>query len=235
MSYATPHHAHEYMKAAALAVVHQFALACQRKLVAEKQGLLLRKREIDFNSRLGMFFGTEASISAQGVKDSDLRIGSPTLEVELKYCRPNPNQSQPVNSWNQVIDKDWKWLLQRNAAGDGFKKTAWVVFFPSIDLFGCHQCFQVPGARHVNGQINRRDYAPFAELMAPDPAHPTRLSYTQQAWERDVVLRRTGLGPAIRVRRQMVGSRNQPIWGLIFSRLGPQAANAIRYLPIYDF
>jgi hypothetical protein len=235
MSYSTPHHAHEYMKAATLAVVHQFALACQRKQVSEKRGLLLRKREIDFNSRLCMFFGTEASISAQGVKDSDLVISSPTLEVELKYCRPNAAQTQPVNSWNQVIEKDWKWLLQRNAAGEVFKKSAWVVFFPSTDLFVCHQCFQVPVALHAKGQIDRSDYAPFVEMVAPDPAQPTRLAYTQHAWERDVVLRRTGRGAPIRIRRQMVGSRKQPIWGLIFSRLGHQAANALSHLPVYDF
>jgi hypothetical protein len=235
MSYSTPHHAHEYMKAAALAVVHQFALACQRKQPAEKKSLLLGKREIDFNSRLAMFFGTEASISAQGVKESDLVIASPTLEVELKYCRPKPAETQPVNSWDQVINKDWKWLLKRNAAGGGFKKIAWVVFFPSIDIFKFHQCFQIPGGRLVNGQVVARDYAPFTRLVATDPANPKRLAYEQQPWAPDVVLKRVGAGAPIRVRRQIVGSRNQPVWALIFSRLGHDAATALRHLPTYDF
>jgi hypothetical protein len=235
MSYATPHHAHEYMKAAALAVVHQFALACQRKQPAEKQSLLLKKREIDFNSRLAMFFGAEASISAQGVSESDLLISSPTLEVELKYCRPKNTLLQPVNHWNQVIGKDWDWLLKLNASGEVFKKTAWVVFFPSIDIFTCHQCFQIPGIRHVNGQIVERDYAPFTQLVTPDPADATRLTYNRHVWERDVVLRRVGVGAPIRVRRQIIGFREQPVWALIFSRLGHQAATALQHLPTYDF
>jgi len=223
------------MKAASLAVVHQFALACQRKQVAEKRDLLLRKREIDFNARLGMFFGPEASISAQGVRDSDLLIKSPVLEVELKYCRPNAAQTQPVNFWNQVIDKDWNWLLGLNASGSVFKKSAWVVFFPSIRIFTLHQCFRIPQARMVGGLLPVRDYAPFVRMVAPMAAHPSRLEYTQPAWERDVVLRRLGVGAPIRVRRQMIGNREQPIWGLVFSRLGHEAANDLQHLPTYDF
>jgi hypothetical protein len=235
MSYATPHHAHEFMKAASLAVVHQFALACQRKQAPEKRALLLRKREIDFNSRLGVFFGPEASISAQGVKDSDLRIKSPVLEVELKYCRPKENQIQPVNHWAQVIDKDWKWLLELNAAGEVFKKSAWVVFFPSVELFTFHQCFQIPQNRLANGQIVARDYAPFTQMVTPMAAHPTRLDYTQGTWERDVLLRRAGVGSPIRVRRQIIGHREQPIWGLVFSRIGSVANQHLQHLPAYNF
>jgi hypothetical protein len=235
MSYATPHHAHEFMKAAALAVVHQFVLACQRKQTVEKKDLLLRKREIDFNARLAMFFGPEASISAQGVKDSDLRIKSPTIEAELKYCRPNKAQTQPINSWSKVIDKDWKWLVKLNAAGEAFKKSAWVVFFPSVDLFDFHQCFQIPTGRLQNGQLQLRDYAPFAGLVSPMVQHPSRLEYTQQPWERDVVLRRAGVGAPIRVRRQMIGNRNQPIWGLVFSRVGSVAIRALQHLSEYGF
>ena len=235
MSYKTPHHAHEFMKAASLAVVHQFVLACQRKQAAEKRDLLLRKKEIDFNARLGMFFGPEASISAQGVSDSDLLIKSPVLEVELKYCRPKLDQAQPVNHWNQVIGKDWNWLLRLNAAGEVFKKSAWIVFFPSIRIFTFHQCFQIPQARLVQDQLVVRDYAPFVRMVAPMAAHPSRLEYTQPAWERDVVLRRVGVGAPIRVRRQMIGNREQPIWGIVFSRLGHQAANNLQHLPSYDF
>ena len=87
----------------------------------------------------------------------------------------------------------------------------------------------------VGGQLAIRDYAPFIELAAPMAAHPSRLEYTQQAWERDAVLRRVGVGAPIRVRRQMIGNREQPIWGLVFSRLGHQAANDLNRLPTYDF
>jgi hypothetical protein len=235
MSYSTPHHAHEFMKAAALGIVHQFALSCQRKQTGEKITLLLRKREIDFNSRLGMFFGPEASISAQGVKDSDLRIKSPILEVELKYCRPNAQRTQPINHWNQVIDKDWKWLLALTAAGEVFKKSAWVVFFPSTDLFTFHQCFQIPQKRLVNGHLLDRDYAPFTLIATPIPTHPTRLQYTGQTWERDVILRRAAVGAPIRVRRQIIGNCKQPIWGFIFSRVGTIANRQLQHLPVYAF
>lgn len=223
------------MKAAALAVVHQFTLACQRKQVEEKKELLLQKREIDFNARLAMFFGTEASISAQGVKDSDLRIKSPTIVAELKYCRPNKAQTQPVNSCSQVIDKDWKWLLRINAAGEAFKKSAWVVFFPSIKLFDFHQCFQIPNERLQNGLLQFQDYAPFVGLVSPMAQYPSRLEYIQQPWARDVVLRRAGVGSPIRVRRQIIGNRTQPIWGLVFSRVGSVAIRALQHLPEHEF
>lgn len=235
MSYSTPHHAHEFMKAAALAVVHQFVLACQRKQGAEKRDLLLRKREIDFNARLAMFFGPEASISAQGVKDSDLLIKSPTLEVELKYCRPNANLLQPVNGWTQVIEKDWLWLLRFTAAGDGFKKSAFMVFLPSVELFDFHQCFQVPQSRMQNGLLVPRDYAPFIKLVAPSISHPSRLEYTQQPWERDALLWRSSVGAPVRVRRQIVGHPKQPIWALVCSRIGHKAAKALSHLPEYEF
>jgi hypothetical protein len=235
MSYATPHHAHEFMKAAGLAVVHQFALACQRRQIEEKKDLLLRTREIYFNAQLAMFFGPEASISAQGTKGSDLRIKSPTIEAELKYCRPNKAQTQPVNSWSQVIDKDWNWLLRINAAGDAFKKSVLVVFFPSVNLFEFHQCFQIPTGRLQNGQLQVANYAPFVRLVSPMAQHPTRLEYTHQPWERDVVLRRAGVGAPIRVRRQMIGARNQPVWALVFSRVGSVAIRALEHLPEYEF
>jgi len=235
MSYATPHHAHEFMKAACLAVVHQFVLACQRKQVQEKKSLLLRWREIDFNARLAMYFGPEAAISAQGVKDSDLRISSPVQEVELKYCRPKAGGLQPVNHWNQVIDKDWKWLLQLGAAGDRFKKTAWVVFFPAVQLFTFHQCFQVPHNKLVNGQIPRQHFAPFVELAIPDQAHPTQLIYQTTNWERDVILQRQGVGSPIRVRRQLIGNPQHPIWALIFSRVGSKGIGVLQHLPTYAF
>jgi hypothetical protein len=224
------------MKAASLAVVHHFAHACQRKQTAEKRALLLRKREIDFNARLALFFGTEASISAQGVRDSDLRIASPVLVVELKYCRPNSAQTQPVNSWTQVISRDWnQWLLALHASGHAFKKSAWVVFLPSVNLFTFHQCFQVPHNRLHNGGIEIRDYAPFVSMVEPIPGHLSRLRYTGVEWERDVLLQRAGVGAPIRVRRQMIGARQQPIWALIFSRVGTAAVQQLNHLPVYAF
>lgn len=235
MSYTTPHHAHEFMKSAALAIVHQFAMACQRRAAEDKKDLLLRQREINFNARLGAFFGPEASISAQGVSDSDLIVKAPVLEVELKYCRPNPKQTGPVNGWGGVW-KDWQWLLQLPAAREKFAKTAWVVFLPSRKLFSFHSCFRVPKKKQAAGAPPRANYAPFVELVAPIPSHPSQLRYTTGPWERDCVLLRHGsVGAPVRIRRQMVGDPDQPIWGLVLSRVARSEAAELGHLDEYAF
>jgi hypothetical protein len=235
MSYTTPHHAHEFMKAAALGVVHTFVLACQRKMIAEKRALLLRKREIDFNSALALYFGPEASISAQGVKDSDLRIKSPTLEVEIKYCRPNPLQAQPANPWDQVIGKDWKWLLNLKAPGDTFKKTAWVIFLPSVELFDFSSCFQVPKKNAPLGSPPLSTFAPFVGLVGPSATKPRQLEYLARPWPPDAILQRQGVGAPIRVRRQIIGDPKHPIWALVLSRLNPTTAAKLNHLKTFQF
>jgi len=233
MSYKTPHHAREFMKAAALAVVHQYVLAFRGKQPPIVTQLLLRKKEIDFNSRLALFFGPEASISAQGVKGVDLHLEAPILEVELKYLRRKSTQNQPVNSWTQVM-KDWRWLLDRtNENGNIFRQSAWVVFLPSTKLFTFHSNFQVEGKQLVNGQIVDADYAPFRKLVAPNPAAPTELQYAAEKWERDVLLHKTGT--KLLVRREIVGNPAHPVWCLIFSRVGTNEHETLQGLPEYDY
>lgn len=233
MSYTTPHHANEFMKAAALAVVHQMVLACQRRQRQWKADFLRGKKEIDFNARLALFFGVEAYISAQGSDGKDLHIKSPILTVELKYLRPKPTQDHPQNSWDAVIGKDWEWLLRLKNVGDAFKKSAFVVFLPGTHLFPFHFNFQVP-KKHFNGQLRERDYAPFLHLVTANPAAPRELNYSPSAaWERDVLLWRQG--SKVRIRRQIVGDPEDPVWCLIFSRVGDIGGTPLEHLTEYPF
>ena len=221
------------MKAAALAIVHQYVLAFRGKQRSVVRELLLRKKEIDFNARLALFFGPEASISAQGVKDVDLHLNTPILRVELKYLRLNTKEKQPVNHWSGVM-KDWRWLIgHKNENGNVFRQSAWVVFLPSKTLFAFHSNFQVPGKRLVNGQIIDADYAPFLKLVAPISTDQTKLQYEAGKWARDVLLRKART--KLLVRREIVGNPDHPIWCLVFSRVGTKQHKALHPQPVYEY
>lgn len=232
MSYKTPHTAHEYMKAAALAVVHQYVLGLRGATTAGLRDVLLARREIDFNSRLGLFFGPEASISAQGVSGHDLILKSPILKVEIKYLRLNqkPTGAQPVNSYKDV-KKDWDWLLGLSSNGNVFRQSAWVVFLPSTKLFSFHDCFRIPKNYQIQGQFPAAAYAPFVEFATPKPTNPHELQYTTvKNWERDALLQKQG--SKVLVRREIVGNIEHPVWSLVFSRVGSKAVgNELRNLP----
>lgn len=233
MSYATPHSAHEFMKAAAIAVVHHYYLALRPKTKTIKSQILIEKGEIDFNSRLALFFGPEASISAQGKKGVDLHLESPILDVELKYLRKKPRQNQPVNSWAGVM-KDWRWLMGLvNENGNVFRQSAWVVILPSVELFDFHSDFQVPGNQQQNQQIPKATFAPFVELVEPDPVSPGHLRYCQGKWGRDVLLQKAGT--KVLIRREIVGNPKHPVWCMIFSRVGSKLAKSLEQLPRHEF
>lgn len=222
MSYKTPHTAHEYMKAAALAVVHQYVLAVRGLAPAGQKNLLLARREIDFNSRLALFFGPEAMISAQGVSGHDLTLDSPKLKVEIKYLRPNQTKTHPVNSYEDV-KKDWDWLLGLSSNGNVFRQSAWVVFLPSTKVFSFHKCFHVPKKYQIHGEFPAEVYAPFFDLATPNPANPKELHYTTfKDWERDALLQRQG--SKVLVRREIVGNIEHPVWCIVYSRVGSKTA-----------
>lgn len=221
------------MKAAALAVVHQYILALRGKQQSVVADLLKSKMEIDFNSRLALFFGPEASISAQGVKGVDLHLKTPILDVELKYLRRKPKQNQPVNQWPGVM-KDWHSLIRlQNKNGSVFRQSAWVVFLPSKRLFPFHSNFQVPGNQLVNGQLTSASYAPFMNLVIPDPTAPTELKYQTGRRESDVLLRKAGT--KVLVRREIIGNPDYPVWCLIFSRVGTKTHKALKLLPEHEY
>jgi hypothetical protein len=234
MSYSTPHTAHEFMKAAALGVVHQYHMALRTKQAAIRTQVLVKKAEIDFNSRLALYFGPEASISAQGKRGLDLHLKAPVLDVEVKYLRRLEKKNQPVNKWPGVM-KDWKWLLAlSNENNNVFRQSAWVVFLPSIDLFPFHSNFQVPGTQLLNQVIPDPAFAPFLKIAEPDPNQPTQLRYCQVAFDRDVLLT-TGTTKPKQVRRELVGNPKHSVWALVYSRVGTKAAKCLPNLPPITF
>jgi len=214
MSYSTPHHAHEYLKAACLAIVHSYTLAAQRKNSAEVLRMVCNKREIDFNARLGLFFGPEASLAAQGTSDLDLLISSPTIKAEVKFLRRKADGKQPVNIWGSKKGPkhDWEWLLGLTNEGDAFKKHALVFFVPGQDVISFEEACRI---RPAGTKFTRHDYAPFVNLVKPDPGNPKSLIYTSKP-NRDYLI---NIGNKC-VRRQMVGSLSSPVYALIYSRVG---------------
>lgn len=215
MSYKSPHHAHEFLKAACLTIVHEYTLACQRKTEAERRKIILSKREVDLQSRLAIHFGPEASLAAQGTSALDLSISSPRIRAEVKYLRRKPGGRQPVNLWNanKGVGHDWRWFLNLSGNGDNFRKTCLVFFFPSKNLLTFDQ---VCDLKPAGTSFQRTDYAPFLGLVGPDPKNSALLKYRNKPLQ-DLLIR---LGGKVIVRRQMIGYLSQPIWALIYSRVG---------------
>lgn len=215
MSYSTPHQAHEYLKSACMSIVHDYILACQRKSIAEKEGIVLLKREIDLTARLALYFGPEASLAAQGTSALDLVISSPTIRAEVKFLRRKPGGKQPVNLWNakKGPKHDWQWLLNLKNTGDTFKKSCLIFFLPSKGLL---DFAEVCDLKPSGAKYTKQEVAPFLRLVRPNPANPKQLIYRDK-YPRDLLIR---MGGKVIVRRQVVGSTSNPIWALIFSRVG---------------
>ncbi len=215
MSYKTPHHAHEFLKAACMTIVHEYTLACQRKTEDERRKIVLLKREVDLQSRLVVHFGPEASLAAQGTSALDLSISSPIIRAEVKYLRRKPDGKQPVNLWNakKGVRHDWEWLLNLSSAGEAFKKTCLVFFLPSKSFLEFHE---VCDLKPAGTSYIPMDYAPFVRLVRPDSANKLKLVYRDKS-PTDLLIR---MGGKVIVRRQMIGFPSQPIWALVYSRVG---------------
>jgi hypothetical protein len=210
MGYSTPHEAREYFAAAALFICHDYVIRCQRRQTKDKKLLLKSAAEIDLCARLAAPFGPTTSLAAQGKLQSnsiDLIVSAPRLRAEVKYFRP------PARNWSQV-KKDWTWLLSCTSAGGEFKKRAWVVFWPSVELYAFTNCLSVPKTHGT--QYSLLDFAPFAAYAEPEvPANGTnqRLRFKQP--ERTSILSLPG-GKAVRV--EVVGNISDPLWCAVYSR-----------------
>lgn len=217
------------MKAASLGIIHQYSLAFQRKQKHEKIKILRHKREADFNARLALFFGVEAAISAQGVSSSDLVLTAPSMAIELKYLRPKPGQDSPVNHWNDVIGKDWKWLMDLTGNGGEFHRKCLVFFLPNTQWFPLHHCFQVPKNKMSNNALSPKKFALFCGLASPSQNDPRELVYSQASWPTESLLVFEG---GKKVLRQILGDpEKSPIWCLIFSRVGSGYYKKLKHLP----
>jgi hypothetical protein len=215
MGYTSAHSAHEFMTAACLFINHEYILACRGKSKEAQKQMVLGKREIDFNSRLALFFGPEASIAAQGTSDKDLIVSSPTIRTEIKYLRRKSSNKQPTNPWSgpKGIKHDWEWLLKQSANGNEFKKMSLVFFLPSKQFLKFHEVCSIAVP---SGGYKKKDYAPFVRLVQPSSKNIKRLAYVSNP-VRDLILNIQG---KVKVRRQIVGSLSDPIWALVFSRVG---------------
>lgn len=225
MSYTSPHSAADFMKAACILVVHEYELACQRKQKAERKKLVLGRREIDLNSRLALFFGPEASISAQGTSGHDLRISAPVIHVEIKYLRRNMAGKQPVNPWTgkNGVKKDWNWLLGLKNSNRAFRKSCLVFFLPSQGFLQFHEVCALSASATPDG-------GPFCGLVTPDPSNAARFIYASAPWERDMLLQIDGPTKKRCVRRQVVGNATQPVWALVFCRVGTDEFKQLGHL-----
>lgn len=217
MAYHSPHHAREFLVAASLAVVHDYALRCQRRTVSDKKELLANTREIDLCSRLASFFGPVAHLAAQGTRDIDLVVAGPTIRAEIKYFRP------PAGQWVS-LRKDWDWLLDVPSANDEFRKRAWVVFWPSASakMYKFTNCISV--TRSHGNQFSLEDFAPFApytEPVLPLNGEKQRLRFKEP--DRLTILQ---MPHGKRVRVDIVGAQTGPLWCAIYTRTLQNASPA---------
>ncbi len=82
--------------------------------------------------------------------------------------------------------------------------------------------------------IPKSCFAPFLEIAEPDPIAPTQLRYCSAKFDRDVLLT-TGITKPKQIRRELVGDPKQPVWALVFSRVGTKAAKGLPDLQTVGF
>ncbi len=211
MGYSTPHHGRDYVKAACLAICHDYRVRAYRLSEEQQRKLLEETREIDLCARVASFFGPTAHLAAQGNSDVDVVVTAPRLNIEVKYVRRKCSQ------WSE-IKKDWAWLLEPTNVNKNFRKNFWVVFFPSTNLYDLTNCITVPH--------DPTEHVPFRPVMeigaygngSPKPIFrvaPTRLAVTQ-----------VGDGKKKkRVRTDVIGSVDDPLWCVLYSRATDDAGD----------
>lgn len=212
MGYQTPHSNLEYLSASCLAINHEYIIRCQGRNETFKRKLITSTREIDLCARLANYFGQSAFLAAQGTNDIDVQVTAPIIRCEVKYC--NPTSKPP---WAEMT-KDWEWLLEGTNNGKEFSKKAWIVFWPSTSLYKFTSCLSITKS-HVS-QYSNMAFAPFAIIAQPElPKKGTnqRLIYKED-FARTSLLNLPG---GKKVRCDIVGSRTNPIWALIYTRATP--------------
>ncbi len=211
MSYSTPHHGREYLKAACLSVCHDYALRSQRRAKKDKLELVLQTREIDLCARLASFFGPVAHLAAQGTSDIDLLIDAPTIRAEVKFF------NSPARAWSGYRS-DWDWLLSESNVGSEFSKRAWILFLPSIDLRAFTACVSV--TKSHGSAFSLEDFAPFSPFVEAVPTASgtsQMLRYKPVAVvERESIIKMPG---GKQVRAELVGSQTHPIWAVVYTRI----------------
>lgn len=213
MSYSTSHEIHEYLKAACLAVCHEYVLLCQRRADSAKRKILLQTREIDLCMRIARYFGASAHLAAQGTNDIDVIVDGPTIRAEVKYF------PSPARAWSERANrKDWDWLLDTSNTNREFNKRAWIVFFPSTSFRKFTSCISVP--RSHNDRFSLLDFAPFTPFVETEmPPHGVnqRLRYKPS----DQIPRTSTiqLPGGKRVLARIIGDFTHPLWAVVYTRI----------------
>lgn len=217
MAYTSPHGVREFLFASTLRIVHDLQIQSQRRTDADKKRILKAIREIDLCARLSSFFGPNGHLAAQGTNDVDLKVSGPTIRAEVKFLAP------PTSTWlaagNTGVKADWDWLLAVTNNGGEFKKRAWVVFWPSTNIYKFTQCLTV--RRSHGSQFSLQDFAPFtpyAEPEMPPNGANQRLRFKKLAPPTLSVLALPG---GKRVRVDIVGDSKALIWAAIYTRTVP--------------
>jgi hypothetical protein len=214
MGYTSPHPARDYLIGASLFINHDYIVRTQFRTDTQKKALVRSTREIDLCARLASFFGPTAHLAAQGTNAIDLVVRGPTIRAEVKYVRPK------ASAWAEVV-KDWNWLLSANNVGEEFKKRAWVVFFPSIDLYRLTECISVP--KNQGTQYSLEDYAPFTPFAEPEmPPNGSNQRLRYKTPNRTSIIFVPG---GRRVRVDIVGTIQDPIWCAIYTRVTPNESS----------
>lgn len=226
MAYSTPHTALTYLSAAALRVNHDSVLRCQARSRDWKKHFLKEIRESDICAQLAVFFGPSAHVGAQSPQLDllDLDIRGPTIKAEVKYLRSRGAWTSIKSGREQGVKKDWNTLLAGSSTNDLFNKKAWVVFWPSTQLFRFPECISL--SKSHGKRFSRMDFAPFVPLVevrttAAGDSHV--LSFAADP-PRTSVLSISG-GKKVRV--DLVGSVRHALWCSIYTRLAPADATAL--------
>ena len=237
MSYTSPHHAREFVKAAALRVCHDYKLHFLGTTVtpARMRRFLEDTNEVDLQAKVGDYFGMSAHLRAQGaarrpspvrprpLPPVDLYVAGPLIHAEIKYfCAPAPK------NWGlPAVNKDWAWLLEGTNAASNIKKKVWVVFWPhaqvppSEGLFPFRKCLSGIPKSH-GPAFSLEDIAPFepyVEVVMPPHGTNQRLEFKKP--KRRTILDIPG-GKHVLV--EIVGSHTDPLWCAVYPRVTPSTA-----------
>jgi hypothetical protein len=224
MAYSTPHHVREYLLAACLRINHEYVLHCQRRARKDKRDIIIGTREIDLCGRLADFFGRAGHLAAQGIaagRAPDIEVTGPTIRCEAKFFRPTVTHGQTVAPAWQQLSRDWDWLLEATNIGGEFYKRAWVVFWPSSEIFRFTQCLSVSkshGTRYCTNDF--APFVPYAEPRMPKKGVNQLLRFKDEVPRLSQIVVPNGK----RVRCDIIGSMQHPIWAALYTRITPTEA-----------
>lgn len=218
MAYTSPHTARDYLFAACLQINHELVVRCSGMSQDDTKKFLKTLMEIDLCARLASFFGFTGLLSAQGRSEYDLIVKGPTIRAEVKYMRPRVQWAQ--------LKEDWDWLLNTTNNGGEFKKRAWVLFVPSTkdDMHKFTNLTSVPRSHGDRYSLaNFAPLVPVVEAEMPPTGRRQRLAFKNTVPQSALITFHGGKT----VRLDVVGSKDHPMWCLLYTRVTSTANTSI--------